>query len=136
MRYAELTASSTKPLPSHSPWSGGSNVCSKLVTWLSRLLTPLKLTSGERVAVTAAAAAVAGPAGTVSAARTFRCQIDILRFLRWLPANPARVTVIAGGRPASGSGHAAPGMRQTELETRSLAESLIRLVSAVALAQP
>src|SRR5450631_4075076 len=42
-RYAELTGSTTKPLPSQSPWSGGSNVALKLVSWLSRLLTPLKL---------------------------------------------------------------------------------------------
>src|ERR1019366_2571645 len=71
MRYAELTGSSTKPLPSHSPWSGGSNVCSKLVTWLSRLLTPLKLASAELVAVAAAAAdadADADSPGTASAA--------------------------------------------------------------------
>src|ERR1700722_1209276 len=66
MRYAELTGSSTKPLPSHSPWSGGSNVCSKLVTWLSRLLTPLKLTRAELLAA-AAAAADAGAPGTASA---------------------------------------------------------------------
>src|ERR1700734_4556023 len=69
MRYAELTGSSTKPLPSHSPWSGGSNVCSKLVTWLSRLLTPLKLTRAEPLAAaTAAADAGAGAPGTASAA--------------------------------------------------------------------
>src|ERR1039458_78547 len=71
MRYAELTGSSTKPGPSHSPWSGGSNVCSKLVTWLSRLLTPLKLASAELVAVAAAAAdadADADSPGTASAA--------------------------------------------------------------------
>ncbi len=67
MRYAELTGSSTKPLPSHSPWSGGSNVCSKLVNWLSRLLTPSKLTIGELVAA-AATAADAGEAGIVSVA--------------------------------------------------------------------
>src|SRR6201995_40048 len=59
MRYAELTGSSTKPLPSHSPWSGDSNVRSKLVNWLSRLLTPSKLTMGELVA---GAAGAAGPA--------------------------------------------------------------------------
>jgi hypothetical protein len=58
-----------KPLPSHSPWSGGSNICSKLVNWLSRLLTPLKLTSGERVTVAAdAAAADAGALGAAWAA--------------------------------------------------------------------
>src|SRR5258708_36627037 len=66
MRYAELTGSSTKPLPLHSPWSGGSNFCSKLVNWLSRLLTPLKLTRAELVAVAAAAVAAdpgaSGPA--------------------------------------------------------------------------
>ncbi len=53
MRYAELTGSRMKPLPSHRPWSGGSNICSKLVTWLSRLPTPLKLTRGELVFVAA-----------------------------------------------------------------------------------
>src|SRR5579862_2969729 len=68
MRYAELTGSSTKPLPSHSPWSGGSNFCSKLVTWLSRLLTPLKLTRAELAAAAAAADAGAGALGTASAA--------------------------------------------------------------------
>src|SRR3954453_3251024 len=26
IRYAELTGSSTNPLPTHSPWSGGSNI--------------------------------------------------------------------------------------------------------------
>src|SRR5580704_17336901 len=71
MRYAELTGSSTKPLPSHSPWSGGSNVCSKLVNWLSRLLTPLKLTRAELVAAAAAdadAGAGVGAPGIASAA--------------------------------------------------------------------
>src|SRR5215831_10720484 len=70
MRYAELTGSRMKPLPSHSPWSGGSNISSKLVNWLSRLLTPLKLTSGELVvaAAAAAAAADAGAWGAASAA--------------------------------------------------------------------
>src|ERR1700755_3149978 len=67
MRYAELTGSSTKPLPSHTPWSGGSTVCSKLVNWLSRLLTPSKLTMGELVAA-AATAADADAAGIVSGA--------------------------------------------------------------------
>src|SRR5690242_21767525 len=67
MRYAELTGSSTKPLPSHRPWSGGSNVCSKLVNWLSRLLTPSKLTRGELVAA-AATAADAGAPGIISVA--------------------------------------------------------------------
>src|ERR1700722_11742647 len=76
MRYAELTGSSTKPLPSHRPWSGGSNVCSKLVTWLSRLLTPLKLTRAELVAAAAAASdadadAGAGAPGTASAAENW-----------------------------------------------------------------
>src|SRR5215469_731958 len=66
MRYAELTGSRMKPLPSHSPWSGGSNISSKLVNWLSRLLTPLKLTRGELVV--AAAAADAGAWGAASAA--------------------------------------------------------------------
>src|SRR6516164_2144267 len=66
MRYAELTGSRMKPLPSHSPWSGGSNICSKLVNWLSRLLTPLKLTRGELVVVVAAAAAAAGAWGAAS----------------------------------------------------------------------
>src|SRR5271169_1494832 len=66
MRYAELTGSRMKPLPSHSPWSGGSNICSKLVNWLSRLLTPLKLTRGEFVVVAAAAAADTGAPGTAS----------------------------------------------------------------------
>jgi hypothetical protein len=56
MRYAELTGSRIKPPPLHSPWSGGSNFWLKLVTWLSRLLTPLKLTRAELVAVAAAAA--------------------------------------------------------------------------------
>src|SRR5689334_8159813 len=67
MRYAELTASSTKPLPLHNPWSGGSNVCSQLVNWLSRLLTPSKLTTGE-LAVVAAAAAEADAPGIASVA--------------------------------------------------------------------
>src|SRR5689334_20216645 len=67
MRYAELTGSSTKPLPSHNPWSGGSNFCSKLVNWLSRLLTPSKLTRGELVAA-AATAADAGAPGIISVA--------------------------------------------------------------------
>src|SRR4051812_43231086 len=35
----------TKPAPSHSPWSGGSNRALKLVTSLSRLLVPSKLDS-------------------------------------------------------------------------------------------
>src|SRR5262252_3090560 len=68
MRYAELTGSRMKPLPSHSPWSGGSNISSKLVNWLSRLLTPLKLTRGELVLAAAAAAADAGAWGAASAA--------------------------------------------------------------------
>jgi hypothetical protein len=43
---------------------------SKLVNWLSRLLTPLKLTTGDRVAVAAvaAAAAAAEARGTASVA--------------------------------------------------------------------
>src|ERR1700694_6181004 len=40
--YAESTGSSTKPLPSQSAVSGGSNFAPKFVTSLSRLLTPLK----------------------------------------------------------------------------------------------
>ncbi len=64
-----MTGSSTKPLPLHSPWSGGSNVCSKLVNWLSRLLTPLKLARAELVDVAVAAAvADADAPGTASAA--------------------------------------------------------------------
>src|SRR4029077_16840382 len=42
-RHAELTISTTKPLPSHRPWSGGSNFAPKLVISLSRRPTPLKL---------------------------------------------------------------------------------------------
>src|SRR5690348_18455022 len=42
-RHAEFTISTTKPLPSHRPWSGGSNLAPKFVISLSRLLTPLKL---------------------------------------------------------------------------------------------
>src|SRR5215469_13166262 len=43
MVKAELTDSTTKPLPTQRPWSGGSNSRPKLVTALSWLLTPLKL---------------------------------------------------------------------------------------------
>src|SRR5713101_7019835 len=43
MVKAELTGSTIKPLPTHRPWSGGSNSAPKLVIALSRLLTPLKL---------------------------------------------------------------------------------------------
>jgi hypothetical protein len=39
-----------------------------LVNWLSRLLVPLKLASGEAVAATARDAAAAGARGTVSVA--------------------------------------------------------------------
>ena len=45
MVKAELTGSTTKPLPTHNPWSGGSNCAPKLVFALSRLLTPLKPSS-------------------------------------------------------------------------------------------
>src|SRR5450755_693848 len=103
MRYAELTGSSTKPLPLHSPWSGGSNVCSKLVTWLSRLLTPLKLTRAELLA--AAADADAGAPGTVSAAE------------KWPDGSrrgPLGTTRDAGGAPTAGfflgTSRAIPGM--------------------------
>src|SRR5450755_4771916 len=106
MRYAELTGSSTKPLPSHSPWSGGSNVCSKLVTWLSRLLTPLKLASAELVAVAAAAAdADAGAPGMASAAE------------KWPDGSrrdPLGTTRGADGAPTAGlclgTSQATPGM--------------------------
>src|ERR1700730_1593486 len=100
MRYAELTGSSTKPLPSHSPWSGGSNVCSKLVTWLSRLLTPLKLTRADLVAV-AAAAADAGSPGIASVAE------------KWLDGG-RRATRGADGAPTAGwclgTSRATPGV--------------------------
>src|SRR4029077_16377956 len=43
--YAEFTISTTKPLPAHSPWSGGSNSSPKFVTSLSRLEVPLKFCS-------------------------------------------------------------------------------------------
>ena len=66
MRYAELTGSSTNPLPLHRPWSGGSNFALKLVNWLSRLLTPLKLAIGELAA--AAAAPAVRVRGTASVA--------------------------------------------------------------------
>jgi hypothetical protein len=42
-----------------------------LVTWLSRLLTPLKLTRAELVAAAAAADAGAGAPGTTSAAENW-----------------------------------------------------------------
>src|SRR5712692_9741350 len=47
MVKAELTGSTTKPLPTQSPWSGGSNSAPKLVFALSRLLTPLKPSSSD-----------------------------------------------------------------------------------------
>src|SRR5215469_1296450 len=66
MRYAELTGSRTNPLPWQRPWSGGSNCALKLVNWLSRLLTPLKLTLGRMVVAPAPAGVAA--LGTASVA--------------------------------------------------------------------
>src|SRR5215475_9697380 len=98
MRYAELTGSRMKPPPLHSPWSGGSNFWLKLVTWLSRLLTPLKLTRAELVAVAAAATdagagAGVGAPGTASAAE------------KWLEASrrtPLGTIRDADGAPTAG----------------------------------
>src|SRR5215472_12376361 len=96
MRYAELTGSRTKLPPLQSPWSGGSNFWLKLVNWLSRLLTPLKLTRAELVAVAAAAADTdvgVGAAGTASAAE------------KWLDAGrrtPLETIGDAAGAPTAG----------------------------------
>src|SRR5216683_1872687 len=49
MVKAELTGSTIKPLPTHRPWSGGSNSAPKLVMALSRLLTPLNPSSNVPV---------------------------------------------------------------------------------------
>src|ERR1700681_2143699 len=62
MRNAELTASSTNPLPAQRPWSGGSNCWLKFASRLSLLLTPLKLCSNEVATGVTAADADAGPA--------------------------------------------------------------------------
>src|SRR3954465_12884476 len=60
MRYAEFTGSRTKPFPTHSPWSGGSNSAPKLVRSLSRLLVPLKLRSNVALGPLAVGAAAGG----------------------------------------------------------------------------
>src|SRR3954469_8528535 len=67
MVYAELTISITKPLPTHSAWSGGSNSCRKLVSALSRLLVPLKF--GWIVGAAAAVTADDATRGGATAAR-------------------------------------------------------------------
>jgi hypothetical protein len=55
-----LTGSSTNPLPAQSPWSGGSKVALKLVTSMSRLLTPLRSCSRVPVEADVAAPATGG----------------------------------------------------------------------------
>src|SRR3954447_1817605 len=69
MLYAEFTGSSTNPLPTHSPWSGGSNLALKLVTSLSRLLVPLKLCATEAAAAVGPAAGEAATGVAGAAAR-------------------------------------------------------------------
>src|ERR1700737_4296871 len=104
MVYAELTGSRTKPLPSHNPWSGGSNRRPKFVSSLSRLLTPLKWCTrvppdrlsppcvSVRPPSTAAltgdaarAVAAAAPAGWV---RTPRSRVEAA----WIRLDPLAVT--------------------------------------------
>src|SRR5215472_897161 len=63
MVKAELTGSTTKPLPTQRPWSGGSNSRPKLVTALSWLLTPLKLLKSTLACVVTADATLP-PRGT------------------------------------------------------------------------
>ena len=68
-RKAEFTGSRTNPLPTQSPWSGGSNSAPKFVTALSRLLTPLKLRTsrGDEAAPKAVAAgATSGTAASLN----------------------------------------------------------------------
>src|SRR3954451_15910734 len=69
MLYAELTGSSTNRLPTHSPWSGGSNLALKLVTSLSRLLVPSNLCATEAAAAVGPAAGEAATGVAGAAAR-------------------------------------------------------------------
>src|SRR5579863_1029490 len=69
MVNAEFTASSTKPLPTHNPWSGGSNSAPKFVFSLSRLLTPLKFASSPEVVVSTDVAVVPATFTCVPACR-------------------------------------------------------------------
>ena len=100
MEYAELTGSRTKPLPAHSPWSGGSKRRLKLVTSLSRLLTPLKFSSTEPAAADSAVDARAGERARQGRMRaTGRCRAPFDRTtVGWVAVRDAR-TWTCGARP-------------------------------------
>src|SRR3954454_21831878 len=102
MEYAELTGSRTHPLPAHSPWSGGSKRWLKLVTSLSRLLTPLNVCSS---APAAPEVDVATLGGCDASARALdgRCRTSFER-VDSACVSALRVTWTCGAEPRCATG--------------------------------